>query len=168
MGAIGVHTGRGRMTETQVTNLKTATGALRDQFKQANTLVIFPYNFTSMQSVLESLNRYGSKLEVAQAARGYAIAMSGATQSEKDNFVSLLSTRIAREETTIESRVSEALRAVPNLNRAQQRVVAEMLRSTYQRELIDRLVSADNRRGSPMFGGNIRTRDIRQSDFDKV
>jgi len=173
MGAVGVHTGRGQITGTQVTNLKDATGVLRDKFRDANSLVIFPYNFTSIESTLNSLNKYSDKIDIANAVRGYAIAMSGATQSQKDNFISKLNTMMQREEARgengqIQQAISRILANNPNLNSAQRRVVEEIVRSTIQRQMIDRMVAADNRRGGRRFGGHIRTRNIRRDDFDKA
>ena len=170
MGAVGVHTGRGQITGTQVTNLKDATGVLRDKFRDANSLVIFPYNFTSLESTLRSLNTYGDKIDIANAVRGYAIAMSGATQSQKDNFISSLNDMMQSKTQTdeIQSTINDVLANNPNLNRAQQRVVEEIVRSTVQRNLIDRMIASDNRTGGTRFGGHIRTRRIRRDDYDKA
>lgn len=170
MGAVGVHTGRGQITGTQVTNLKDATGVLREKFMDANSLVIFPYNFTSVEATLRSLNKYADKIDIANAVRGYAIAMSGATQAQKDNFISRLNSMMQREEERgeIQRTVNDVLAKNPNLNQAQRRVVEEIVRSTVQRQMIDRMVANDNRRGGRQFGGHIRTRNIRRDDFDKT
>ena len=167
MGSVGVQTGRGRITSDQVQMIRDSSGTIRGRWTKANSLVIYPNNFTTLDALRKSSSKYGSDYDIANAVRGYAVAMTGASTKQKDNFIRAFNKQVRLEERNTQRTVDRVLRQADarGANEATKRVLEEVVRSTAQRNLVDKIINKDRANGNKLFGGNIRTRRLRKTDF---
>ena len=173
MGAIGTGNTAGMLTSAEASKLNRARDVLR--LTRANTIVVFPNGWTSAKTVLQRLTGYTKPEDLANASRGFSIAMTGARAQQKRNFAEDLSSAMqkAEEKGSIQRAVDKAVRDAraraardgKSLSAQTEAVVREVARSTAQRNLIDKLLKKD--RSGKKYNG-IHTRNITKSDFDKV
>ena len=187
MGSIGVNSDRGAVTGSQLSDVLNIVGQMNAYNNQvagmpkalaeANSLVIYPNNYTSSESLKKSLEKWQEALGLGKASRGYAIAMTGATVAQKAAFINALKKSLnltQNSEAKMQARVDKAIEKATawakqngrtSLTAIEKRAITETVRSTYQREQIDKIIARDRANGNKLFGGNIRTRNLRKTDF---
>ena len=92
--------------------------------------------------------------------------MSGATMKQKDAFIKALNKQMNLEEKNTDASVKRVLNRAKDATPAEKRVLEEITRSTAQRKVIDGIIARDRANNNVLFGGNLRTRNLRKSDFD--
>lgn len=173
MGAIGTGNTEGMLTSAEADRLNDARGILR--LARANTIVVFPNGWTSAKTVLQELTGLTRPEDLSNAARGFSISMTDARAQQKRDFAEDLASamREAEASKSIDKAVNDAVTAArataarngQTLRPTTEAVLREVVRTTAQRDLIDRLLRRGRRSGR--YGG-ISTRNITKADFDKV
>ena len=173
MGAIGTGNTEGMLTSAEADQLNRARDILR--LTRANTIVVFPNGWTSGKTVLKELTGLSKPEDLANAARGYSIAMTGARAQQKRDFAEDVAKEMQRAEEkgiinrAVERAVREARAAAARngktLNPQTEQVLREVVRTTTQRNIIDKLLKKD-KKGTRYDG--IHTRNINKADFKKV
>lgn len=174
MGSIGVSSGGGRMNRVELEQIRGSRDII-DRLGSTNTIVIWPGR-TGSGAANASAKKWGERLGLDNASRGYAIAMTGATRAQKERFLNAVNSSLNRTQERDNSysryatRLIEQARAwkrangMGNLTRPEERVIRELANSTKQRATIDRIINNDRNNNNRLFGGTIRTRRIRKSD----
>lgn len=177
MGSVGVQTGGGRITAEQVRQLSDSSQALREQFNEASSLVVYPNNYTSYESIQDSVKKWADRLGMGSASRGYAFAMDSATNEQKQSLLNAINSSNnlpQNSDSSYQARVDKMIARAQSwaksngrsgLTSIEKRAISEIVRSTYQREQMDKIIARDIKNGNKLFGGNIRTRNLRKSDF---
>ena len=177
MGSVGVQSGSGAITRSEVSQLKGDINSIRSGFSSANSLVVYPNNYSTSQTIRESAEKWAERLGLGTASRGYAVAMTGATAGQKKAFASALNSALnlrQNSESAYQSRTDRLIARAEawakangrsGLTAIERRAINEIARSSYQRTAVDRIIQKDRNNGNKLFGGNIRTRNLRKSDF---
>lgn len=176
MGSIGITTGGGRITREGSLSLSSRQGTLSPEYlNRANSIVVFPNNYTEAKSIRDSIKKWTDRLGLGNASRGYAISMTGATAKEKQNLVSAINSMTGMKQNNEESYANRVQRLIDRaetwakangrtgLTNIEKRALGEIARSTYQRDQIDKILARD--KNNSLYGGHIRTRAIRKSDY---
>lgn len=177
MGSTGVYTGGGRLGENAIDNLRSALGNKRIS-EIGDRIVIYPNNYTGIEAIRKTINKWAKKLGLGSASRGYAIMVTRATAGEKERLINAINRNnnlTQNKDSAYDARVQKMLdKAMDIMRKAgrtspmselERRSIAELVRSTYQREQIDKIIANDRRNGNKLFGGHVKTRRLRKSDF---
>lgn len=175
MGSVGVLSGQGRLNRNELEQVR-GTGDIKTSLSRTDTIVVFPGS-TGLKSARESSKKWADRLGLGSAQRGYAISMGGATVEQKRTFLNNLNSALNRTQERDEAYTRRADRLVEQarawkranggraLTRSEERVVRELANTTKQRATINQMLELDRQRGNAKYGGSIRTRNLRKSDY---
>ena len=176
MGSVGVLSGGGRLNRTELSQAGGAGDIKTGGLSRTDTIIVFPGR-TGLKSVRESSKKWADRLGLGSAQRGYAISMGGANVSQKQSFLKAMNSAFNRTQERDEAYTRRADRLVEQarawkranggraLTQSEERVVRELANTTKQRATINQILERDRLRGNKFFGGNIRTRNLRKSDY---
>ena len=175
MGSIGLASGQGKMNSEQLENIR-GTGNLVDRLGRANTIVIYP-NRVGSASANASARKWGERLGLENPARGYAIAMTGASKEQKTRLLNAINSSLNRtqereekytkyqERLIAQARAWKKANGMGTLTQPEIRVIRELANSTKQRATIDKIIARDREKKNKLFGGFMRTRKLTKKDM---
>lgn len=176
-GKVGVQRGEGKLLKDETKKLK-QPGAMNARFRNSNSLLIFPNSYSSNDSIVKSMQKWNDILKLDGLTRGFAVAMTGAKRSDKDRFITAFNNQMTLKQNSEEKYRSEIDKQIKiaeqwarnhgrtGLTSIERRAIAEIVRSTRQRMIIDKIIQKDRNNGNKLFGGKIRTRKLTKADFD--